>query len=368
MSPQLGVTPFWPRVSPHFLACRRAVRAAQMDHTVAVGLSGGADSLALCAAMIAEGHDVIALCVDHGLQDGSREQAERAARQAESLGARARVLAVQVPDEAGTSLEAVARQERYKVMSAAAQEGREGSGGREDAASRRAEICERDTGLGEVACEGAATRGKTAREDGASRGGRSPLEIAVAHTADDQAETLLLGALRGRVAGMPERAIVEGARVVRPFLQVRRADTEGACAELGLDVWQDPQNADTDFRRVALRREIIPELSRVIGGDAVPALAQAAMDTARDEEYLATPATADCAELAALPEPRRRRAIAAWLIERGVKVTREGLGGIGKLCTNWHGQGPVAVSSARQAGQRLEVARIGGKLALLSGH
>ena len=326
MSPQPGVMPFWPRVSPHFLACRRAVRAAQLDHTVGVGLSGGADSLALCAAMIAEGHDVIALCVDHGLQNGSREQAERAARQAESLGARARVLAVRVLEEAGNSLEAVARQARYQAMSAAA------------------------------------------REDGASRRGGGPLEIAVAHTADDQAETLLLGALRGRVAGMPERAVVEGARVVRPFLQVRRADTEGACAELGLEVWQDPQNADTDFRRVALRREIIPELSRVIGGDAVPALAQAAMDTARDEEYLATPATADCAELAALPEPRRRRAIAAWLVERGVKVTREGVGGIGKLCTNWHGQGPVAVSSARQAGQRLEVARIGGKLALLSGH
>lgn len=331
MSPQPGVTPFWPRVSPHFLACRRAVRAAQLDHTVGVGLSGGADSLALCAAMIAEGHDVIALCVDHGLQNGSREQAERAARQAESLGARARVLEVQVPEEAGNSLEAAARQARYQAMSVAA---------REDGAAR----------------------GKGAR------GGGGPLEIAVAHTADDQAETLLLGALRGRVAGMPERAVVEGARVVRPFLQVRRADTEGACAELGLDVWQDPQNADTDFRRVALRREIIPELSRVIGGDAVPALAQAAMDTARDEEYLATAATADCAELAALPEPRRRRAIAAWLVERGVKVTREGLGGIGKLCTNWHGQGPVAVSSARQAGQRLEVARIGGKLALLSGH
>ena len=326
MSPQPGVTPFWPRVSPHFLACRRAVRAAQLDHTVGVGLSGGADSLALCAAMIAEGHDVIALCVDHGLQDGSREQAERAARQAENLGARARVLEVQVPEEAGNSLEAAARQARYQAMSAAA------------------------------------------REDGASRRGGRSLEIAVAHTADDQAETLLLGALRGRVAGMPERAVVEGARVVRPFLQVRRADTEGACAELGLEVWQDPQNADTDFRRVALRRGIIPELSRVIGGDAVPALAQAAMDTARDEEYLATAATADCAELAALPEPRRRRAIAAWLVERGVKVTREGLGGIGKLCTNWHGQGPVAVSSARQAGQRLEVARIGGKLALLSGH
>lgn len=352
MSPQPVITPFWPRVSPHFLACRRAVRAAQMDHTVAVGLSGGADSLALCAAMIAEGHDVIALCVDHGLQDGSREQAEKAARQAESLGAQARVLAVQVPQGRGKSMEAVARHERYAAMAMAVA----ACEGRENAASRRVEVCERDTELGEAA------RAKSARGKG------GPLEIALAHTADDQAETLLLGALRGRVAGMPERAVVEGARVVRPFLQVRRADTEGACAELGVEVWHDPHNADTDFRRVALRREIIPELSRVIGGDAVPALAQAAMDTARDEEYLATAATADCAELAALPEPRRRRAIAAWLIEQGVKVTKEGIGGIGKLCTDWHGQGPVAVSSARQAGQRLEVARIGGKLALLSGH
>ena len=67
--------PFWPRVSPHFLACRRGVRAAGLDHAVAVGLSGGADSLALLAALVAEGHEVLALCVDHGLQDGSRAQA-----------------------------------------------------------------------------------------------------------------------------------------------------------------------------------------------------------------------------------------------------------------------------------------------------
>ena len=74
--------PFWPRVSPHFLACRRGVRAASLNRTVAVGLSGGADSLALLAALVAEGHDVLALCVDHRLQEGSRAQAERAAEQA----------------------------------------------------------------------------------------------------------------------------------------------------------------------------------------------------------------------------------------------------------------------------------------------
>ena len=309
---------FWPRVSPHFLACRRGVRAAALDYAVAVGLSGGADSLALMAALVAEGHDVLALCVDHGLQDGSRAQAERAAVQARKLGAWARVLDVEAGATGQKSMEAAARVARYRVLAAAC-----------------------------------------AAEE---------LEVAVAHTADDQAETLLLGALRGRVAGMSERSEVEGARVVRPLLGVRRADTEGACAELGLSAWQDPQNADTNFRRVALRREVIPQLNHIIGGDAVPALAQAASDAALDDAALHTPPTTDCAALAAMAEPRRRRAIAAWLVGEGVEVTRKGVGDVGKLCTHWHGQGPVAVRSARQVGQRLEVARIGGKLALLSGH
>ena len=310
--------PFWPRVSPHFLACRRGVRAASLNHTVAVGLSGGADSLALLAALVAEGHDVLALCVDHRLQEGSRAQAERAAEQARELGARARVLSVEAGATGPESMEAAARVARYRALAAAC-----------------------------------------AAEE---------LEVAVAHTADDQAETLLLGALRGRVTGMSERSEVEGVRVVRPLLNVRRADTEGACAELGLSAWQDPQNVDTNFRRVALRREVIPQLSHIIGGDAVPALAQAAGDAALDDAALRTPPTTDCAELAAMAEPRRRRAIAAWLVSEGVEVTRRAVGDVGKLCTHWHGQGPVAVRSARQVGQRLEVARIGGKLALLSGH
>lgn len=310
--------PFWPRVSPHFLACRRGVRAASLNHTVAVGLSGGADSLALTAALVAEGHDVLALCVDHRLQEGSRAQAERAAEQARELGARARVLSVEAGGAGPESMEAAARVARYRALAAAC-----------------------------------------AAEE---------LEVAVAHTADDQAETLLLGALRGRVTGMSERSEVEGARVVRPLLNVRRADTEGACAELGLSAWQDPQNADTHFRRVALRREVIPQLNHIIGGDAVPALAQAGGDAALDDAALRTPPTTDCADLAAMAEPRRRRAIAAWLVSEEVEVTRRAVGDVGKLCTHWHGQGPVAVRSARQVGQRLEVARIGGKLALLSGH
>lgn len=340
MSSKYAAKPFWPRVSPNFLACRRAVvewaQEAKPQESIAVGLSGGADSLALTAALVAEGFEVQALCVDHGLQPGSAEQAGKAAGQAESLGARAEVLKVEVADRG--SLEAAARLARYQAFA------------------------------------------------GATR-----LPVAVAHTADDQAETLLLGALRGKVAGMLPAAEIEGVRVVRPLLQVRRAQTLAACEELGLEVWHDPQNRDTSFRRVALRREIIPQLSQLIGGDAVPALAQAAGDAALDDAALSNAALdkaalgsggfniaapgsvgLDAAELAALSEPVRRRVLAAWLHEQGVEVTREVLRGVGKLCTNWHGQGGVAVAPSLKEqkimGQRLEVRRVGGKLALLPGH
>lgn len=335
MSSKYAAKPFWPRVSPNFLACRRAVvewaQEAKPQESIAAGLSGGADSLALTAALVAEGFEVQALCVDHGLQPGSAEQAGKAAGQAESLGARAEVLKVEVADRG--SLEAAARLARYQAFA------------------------------------------------GATR-----LPVAVAHTADDQAETLLLGALRGKVAGMLPAAEIEGVRVVRPLLQVRRAQTLAACEELGLEVWHDPQNRDTSFRRVALRREIIPQLSQLIGGDAVPALAQAAGDAALDDAALSKAALGsggfniaepgsevlDAAELAALSEPVRRRVLAAWLHEQGAEVTREVLRGVGKLCTNWHGQGGVAVAPSlkeqKNMGQRLEVRRVGGKLALLPGH
>ncbi|APT87653.1 tRNA lysidine(34) synthetase TilS [Corynebacterium flavescens] len=309
---------FWPRHSPHFLACRQGVRAADTPHQVAVGLSGGADSLALTAALVAEGHEVTALCVDHGLQEGSAAQARRAAAQAEKLGAYARVLTVQVAE--GESLEAAARVARYRALAQ-----------------------------------------------------HAPL-IAVAHTADDQAETLLLGVLRGKASGMSPRAEIEGAHILRPLLNVRRADTLGACAELGLEPWSDPQNFDQGFRRARLRHDILPQLNDIVGGDVVPALAQAAADVAADDAALTSAPLGprpDCAELARLAEPVRRRALASWLVAQHVKVTRQGLRDIAKLCTQWHGQGAVAVAAEPgfepKSGQRLEVTRVGGKLALLSG-
>ena len=81
----------YPRVSPHFLACRVAVRPFLRPGAVTVGLSGGADSLALLAAAVAEGQVVRAVVVDHQLQSGSAQVAEQARAQAEQLGAGAQV-------------------------------------------------------------------------------------------------------------------------------------------------------------------------------------------------------------------------------------------------------------------------------------
>ena len=190
--------PFWPDRSPAFLKLRRAVRALASEDPVLIGLSGGADSLGLVAAALAEGRDVLALCVDHGLQSDSATVADRAVAMARSLGAEARSVKVQVKPG---NIEAQAREARYKaLMTAAAAESR---------------------------------------------------SVWVAHTMDDQAETYLLGSLRGRAVGMP----VSGT-VIRPFLSVRRADTVAACAELGLEVWHDPMNADPRFRRVRVRTEV----------------------------------------------------------------------------------------------------------------
>lgn len=294
--------PFWPRRSPHFLACRRALRP--FDGPAVIGLSGGPDSLALAAAAAAEKKDVRCVVVDHGLQDGSAEVARRAADVARGFGLAAGVVRVEVGEG---NLEAAARSARYEALLAY------GS------------------------------------------------DVWVGHTADDQAETLLLGALRGNPSGMAPR----NGRIVRPFLGIRRADTVGACDELGLDPWHDPMNADPAFRRVAMRNQVLPLLSELLGGDAVPALAATADRIAADQALIASltdlAPTTCCAELKADAGPVRRRRLAAWLLGEGVPLQGDQLDAVEALVVDWHGQGPVAVAGGRA------VVREGGQLAIFQG-
>lgn len=309
MPAAIGELPL-PRISPHFLALRVAVRAHLRDH-VHIGLSGGPDSLALVAAARAEGARVTAICINHNLQENSAAVSEQAARQAELMGCHAVIRSITVPDG---SMEAAAREARYAEFT------------------------------------------------------RLTDTIWTGHTMDDQAETFLLAGLRGNPAGMKNASRRPDLTVIRPLLGVRRADTHGACVELQLSPWQDPQNLDHSFRRVAIRERLIPLLEEIHEGDPVPGLALAAGRAAMEGEALEFFVDKRRGEwsdgfpvaLAGEPHALRRRMLADFLRGHGVHVTSKKIEAVDRLLTHWHGQGGVAVGGS--AAGRLEVVRVSGKL------
>jgi tRNA(Ile)-lysidine synthase len=308
---------------------RTAVEAFIRDHLATVdawcvALSGGPDSLAL-TAVAAPLRPTTALIVDHGLQSDSAAVAETARAQAVALGCvDAQVLSVRVGNEGGP--EAAARAARYAALVAY----REGP-------------------------------------------------VLLAHTLDDQAETVLLGLGRGSgprsIAGMRPY----DPPWCRPLLGVRRTVTHAACVELGLTAWQDPHNTDRRFTRTRLRQEVLPLLEEVLGGGVAEALARTAMALREDTELidtLAAQALPDVSTgsgagaglqtqaLAALPDVIRRRVIRGWLLAGGATgLTDKQIRGVDTLVTAWRGQGGVAVGSTSR-GQRLVAGRRDGVLTL----
>ncbi|MBM3660553.1 MAG: tRNA lysidine(34) synthetase TilS, partial [Actinobacteria bacterium] len=146
--------------------------------------------------------------------------------------------------------------------------------------------------------------------------------VLVGHTADDQAETVLLNLMRGSAAsGLGAMAVQRGS-IVRPLLALRRADCEAVCAAIGVVPVRDPMNADPGFRRVAVRDDVLPRLSSVAGRDLVPVLARQAEVLRAESEYLddlaraAWPPEGDLHRadvLARLPVPLARRAVRQWI-------------------------------------------------------
>jgi tRNA(Ile)-lysidine synthase len=307
-------------------ALKTAIAAFVSDHAAGderwcVALSGGADSLALTAAAAAA-KPTTALIVDHRLQRDSERVAAIARDQALALGCvDAQVLCVEVGTTGGP--EAAARTARYRAL--------------DDA--------------------------------------RGDAPVLLAHTLDDQAETVLLGLGRGSgsrsIAGMRPY----DPPWYRPLLGTRRALTHAACAELGLTPWQDPHNADRRFTRTRLRTEVLPLLEEVLGGGVAEALARTATALREDTDTLddlARQALADVgagggldtARLAALPEAVRRRVIRGWLLAGGASgLTDKQIRGVDTLVTAWRGQGGVAVGSPLRS-QRLIAGRRDGMLTL----
>jgi tRNA(Ile)-lysidine synthase len=313
---------------PAVAALRAAVRPGLSATTgpVLVACSGGADSVALAAALAFEapraGRSVGAVTVDHGLQPGSAEQARRTAELLRSLRL-APVLVV--PVTVGTA------------------------GGPEGAA--------RDA------------RAAALRRVAADSGGT----IALGHTLDDQAETVLLGLARGSgprsVAGMVEHR----PPFWRPLLGLRRETTRAACAVQELPVWDDPWNSDPAYTRVRLRTEVLPLLEEVLGGGAAPALARTAALLREDLDALDSLAAGEldalvgadgglpAGPLAELPPALRRRVLRSWLLRAGVPdLQAVHLAAVDALLTRWRGQGradlPGGTGVVRASG-RLTVQR-----------
>nr|WP_205266894.1 tRNA lysidine(34) synthetase TilS [Mycolicibacterium sphagni] len=284
-----------------------------------VALSGGPDSVALTAAAAAA-LPTTALIVDHGLQAGSADGAEIARRQAHDLGCvDAQVLRVAVGTGGGP--EAAARAARYAALGAA----------------------------------------------------RGDAPVLLAHTLDDQAETVLLGLGRGSGARSIAGMRAADPPWYRPLLGVRRAVTHDACVELGLTPWDDPHNHDARFTRVRLRTEVLPLLEDVLGGGVAEALARTAAALREDTDALDSLAedaiddddeTVAVAALTALPTAVRRRVIRLWLLRGGAaNLTDKQIRGVDALVTAWRGQGGVAVGSDLRQ-QRLFAGRRDGRLML----
>ena len=259
-----------------------------------IAFSGGPDSTVLADAAIAAlgAPAVVLLHVDHGAA-ASAGAAAHCARFAAARGVELRTARITVP--AGASWEAHARAARYRALRSLA-------------------------------------------------GGTEEL-VLTAHTASDQAETVLLQLVRGTgPAGLAGVARRRGP-FLRPLLDVSRADvlTYLATAATDLTAWHDAMNDDPRFTRVRVRKELVPMLQR-LNPQAELALCRLAAAAAEERAVLDAAALAllraahvpatgalGCAVLASAPAPVAKRALATWL--RGHRgISSRLLDALAELC------------------------------------
>lgn len=279
---------------------------------VAVAFSGGLDSTALLWLTARQGVllgvSVVALHVHHGLMPEADAWAAHAQAVVDRLAAELgpvglRVQRLSGAPSAGDSVEAWARRGRYVALAAMAQ------------------------------------------QEGADL-------VLLAHHAEDQAETVLLQALRGAgpagLAAMPAQWDADGLRWARPWLHRPRAQLRAAAEASGL-VWvDDASNADPRFARSRLRQRVMPTLLAEFP-QAVTVLGDVARHAAHAralaDEVAALDLPACChpnGDLVfrlwnSLPPARRFNVLRAWLAARlaqGVPVAL-----LDRVATEWTGQG-----------------------------
>lgn len=228
---------------------------APSNTTIHCAVSGGADSVALLVLAAAHCPDVTAWHVDHGLREGSSDEAQIVYDIAIALGAKFESRTVVV--ETGSNLEARAREARFAML---------------------------------------------------------PTDVSTGHTADDQAETVLVNLLRG--AGMRGMSGMQNGPS-HPILQLRRSDTVALCEALGISAFHDPSNDDDRFQRNRIRHEVLPLLQSISQRDVISVISRQAELLRDDDALLDELASAldptDAKAISAAPQALARRALRMWL-------------------------------------------------------
>ena len=229
---------------------------------VDLAVSGGADSVAMLLLAIEARCDVTVWYVDHGIRTESAAEGLAVGALAEQVGAKFVLRTVVVAD--GPNLEARARDTRYAEL---------------------------------------------------------PDGVMVGHTADDLAETVLANLIRGTgVDGLAP--MLRNETVARPILGIRRTDTLALCRAGGIDVVDDPMNADPRYRRVRIRHELLPLLDSIAKRDVTPLLARMALVTSDDVALLESLAAeidpSSARAVSTAPAALARRALSRWMVTSGV--------------------------------------------------
>jgi tRNA(Ile)-lysidine synthase len=309
------------RLSPAQGQLRLAVRNTLASNTkpgqkLLVAVSGGADSLALAAACEFEakklGLKLAAAVIDHSLQKNSDKVAAQTATTLTALGFQ-EVLVKKVSVGKAGGPEAAARIARYTAL-------------------------------------------ETLRQQTKSH------FIVLGHTSSDQAETVLLGLVRGSgsksLSGMSEKTGV----LLRPLLTVDRATTESFCNDSGIKYWSDPQNQDKKYLRVLIRKHVLPLLEKHLGGSVADSLvrtadllreansyleSQAAKSFKKYAKVSSTAISFDASALGKLPAAILHRVIKKALDAFGSESSRTHVLAVSDLVLSWHGQKPLALPGVR---------------------
>ena len=280
------------------------------DHLL-IGVSGGFDSMALSHLVLSLreelGIRLSTLTVDHSLQENSAQWTEQTVSKLQELGIQdAYSDKVELDLNSENGLEAAARSARYQALQAKAQE------------------IQADA-------------------------------IVLAHTLDDQAETVLLrlaqGASTNSIASM--RAI-QG-NLWRPLLNVRRSTLRGYLEDVGVSAVDDPHNYDRRFTRVRVREELLPLLLNVLGKDVVNSLSVTARLAGIDSdtldvitntkyEFVVSDGEVNCERLQEVLPAIQLRILYRWLGEIGFqRFGNEHVFAVLRLATENQLKGPLRV-------------------------